>query len=51
MSEQDRNAFVKRVVELPDGRRLIYYDFDREPSLPPPSSPSKERGEKAAEES
>jgi len=37
MSDPKQSGFEKRVIELPDGRILIYYDFE---APAPASSPS-----------
>jgi hypothetical protein len=36
MSEAEQAQFEKEVVQLPDGRRLIYYRFP----APPPAAPA-----------
>lgn len=43
MAEPERPEFEKRVVRLPDGRTLVYYDFPRTapaqaPAAPPPAA-------------
>jgi len=35
MAEAERPEFVKEVVQLPDGRRLIYYWFASSSPRPP----------------
>ena len=43
MTDREQPRFEKRVTELPDGRILIYYDFEA-PAAPaePPSSRGRE---------
>ncbi len=40
MAEPDRPEFEKRVVQLPDGRTLVYYDFPRPAPRPPAGAPA-----------
>jgi hypothetical protein len=41
MPEADRPQFEKEVVQLPDGRRLIYYRFPEPPrAAPAPGGPA-----------
>jgi hypothetical protein len=39
MSEAERPELEKEVVQLPDGRRLVYYRF---PAAPPRAAPAPE---------
>jgi hypothetical protein len=43
MPEADRPQFEKEVVQLPDGRRLIYYRFPEAPS-PAAAAPANTQG-------
>ncbi len=36
----EREGFDKEVVELPDGRRLVYYRFADGPPRPEPAQPA-----------
>lgn len=33
MDNQKKNEFIKKEITLPDGRYLIYYDFNKEDSV------------------
>jgi len=40
--EEKEQVLEKRVIRLPDGRRLVFYEFpEREPRDPPPRTPAK----------
>ncbi|MGD8399766.1 MAG: hypothetical protein PVH64_02350 [Bacillota bacterium] len=48
MTEQLNQELTKKVTFLPDGRRLIYYNFFSEAgpvTSPPPVTPPSEKGE------